>query len=79
LELWNLNGIIRSWNYTGSFVPLFRSTQALSQWENDTAVIYMPPRRNWSFDSTFLSPDKLPPGTPFFQYVQATGFRQVLR
>jgi hypothetical protein len=79
LELWNLNGVTRSWNYAGSFVPLFRSTQAMSQWENDTAVIYMPPRRNWSFDSTFLSPDKLPPGTPFFQYVQATGFRQVLR
>ncbi|MDQ6786516.1 MAG: pilus assembly PilX N-terminal domain-containing protein [Acidobacteriota bacterium] len=79
LELWNLNGVTRSWNYTGSFVPLFRSTQALSQWENDTSVIYMPPRRNWSFDQTFLSPDKLPPGTPFFQYVQATGFRQALR
>jgi len=79
LELWNLNGTTRSWNYTGSFIPLYRSTQALSQWENSTSVVYMPPRRNWSFDSTFLSPDKLPPGTPFFQYVQATGFRQVLR
>jgi len=79
LELWNLNRVIRSWNYTGSFVPLFRSTQAMSQWENDTAVIYMPPRRNWSFDQTFLSPQNLPPGTPFFQYVQATGFRQNLR
>ncbi|MDQ3088988.1 MAG: hypothetical protein M3Q78_10390 [Acidobacteriota bacterium] len=79
LELWNLNGNERSWNYAGSFIPLFHSTQAISQWENDTAVIYMPPRRNWSFDSTFLSPNKLPPGTPFFQYVQATGFRQSLR
>lgn len=79
LELWNINGTLRSWNYTGSFIPLFRSTQALSQWENDTSVIYMPPRRNWSFDSTFLSPQKLPPGTPFFQYVQATGFRQNIK
>lgn len=79
LELWNFNNVLRSWNYAGSFVPLFRSTQAMSQWENDTSVIYMPPRRNWSFDSTFLSPQKLPPGTPFFQYVQATGFRQNLR
>lgn len=79
LELWSLNGTTRNWNYTGSFIPLFRSTQALSQWENDTAVIYMPPRRNWSFDSTFLSPQKLPPGTPFFQYVQATGFRQSIK
>ena len=76
LEQWNLNGITNTWSYAGSFIPLFRSTQALSNWENDTAVIYMPPRRNWSFDSTFLTPQKLPPGTPFFQYVQATGFRQ---
>ncbi len=85
LEIWNIKvdkntpAVERAWNYTGSFVPLFRSTQALSQWENDTSVIYMPPRRNWSFDESFLSPQKLPPGTPFFQYVQATGFRQNLR
>ncbi len=79
LEIWNINGNERTWNYTGSFIPLFHSTQALSQWENDTSVIYMPPRRNWSFDQTFLDPNKLPPGTPFFQYVQATGFRQSLR
>jgi prepilin-type N-terminal cleavage/methylation domain-containing protein len=36
------------------------------------------PHRNWSFDETFLTPNKLPPGTPFFQNVQATGFRQSL-
>jgi hypothetical protein len=79
LEIWNLNGVEKAWNYTGSFVPLFHSTQALSQWENATSIIYMPPRRNWSFDQTFLNPNQLPPGTPFFQYVQATGFRQKLR
>lgn len=79
LELWNLNGTINPWSYTGSFVPLFRSTQAISNWENSTAITYMPPRRNWSFDTTFLTPQKLPPGTPFFQYVQATGFRQSLQ
>jgi hypothetical protein len=79
LELWNLSGVERSWNYTGSFVPLYRSTQALSQWENSTSVTYLPPRRNWSFDQTYLNQGQLPPGTPFFQYVQATGFRQRLR
>lgn len=78
-ETWNLNGTTYAWSYTGSFVPLFRSTQALSNWENDTAIVYMPPRRNWSFDSTYLTPNKLPPGTPFFQYVQSTGFRQSLK
>ncbi|MGI8642137.1 MAG: hypothetical protein ACR2MG_19580, partial [Pyrinomonadaceae bacterium] len=83
LEMWNFNvsGVLitNSWNYSGSLIPLYRSTQALSQWENDTSVIYMPPRRNWGFDSTFLAPNKLPPGTPFFQYTQATGFRPSLR
>ncbi len=79
LEEWNTGTVEQSWNYSGSFIPLFRSTQAISQWENDTSVIYSPPRRNWSFDTTFLTPNKLPPGTPFFQYVQATGFRQSLR
>jgi hypothetical protein len=79
LEIWNLNGTTNAWSYTGSFIPVFRSTQAVSNWENDTSVIYMPPRRNWSFDTTFLTPNKLPPGTPFFQYIQATGFRQSLR
>jgi hypothetical protein len=78
-ETWNLNGTTNTWSYSGSFVPLYRSTQALANWENDTSIIYMPPRRNWSFDSTYLTPNKLPPGTPFFQYVQSTGFRQSLR
>ncbi len=79
LEIWNLNGVVSPWNYAGSFVPIFHSTQALSQWENDTAVIYMPPRRNWSFDLTFRNPNQIPPGTPFFQYIATTGFRQKVR
>ncbi len=79
LEIWNLNNVERTWSYSGSFIPIFRSTQAIAQWENSTSIIYMPPQRNWSFDETFLIPNKLPPGTPFFQYVQSTGFRQKLR
>ena len=79
LEIWNIDGREHAWSYAGSFIPLFRSTQGMSQWEQETSVIYLPPRRAWSFDQTFLDPNRLPPGTPFFQYVQATGFRQVLR
>lgn len=75
-ELWNMEGNTMSWSYTGSFNPLFHSTQAIAPWENDTSVIYMPPQRNWSFDETYLNPNKLPPGTPFFQYLQSTSFRQ---
>jgi hypothetical protein len=76
LEVW---GADLPWNYTGSLVPLFHSTQAFSQYEENGPNIYSPPRRNWSFDETFLTPQHLPPGTPFFQYVQATGFRQSLK
>ncbi len=76
LEIW---GGDVPWNYTGSFIPLYHSTQAISQYEDGGIPIYSPPRRNWSFDITFQTPNKLPPGTPFFQYVQATGFRQKLR
>lgn len=79
LEIWNIDIEEHPWSYSGSFIPLYHSTQAISQWEQETSVIYLPPRRNWSFDQTFLDPNRLPPGTPFFQYVQATGFRQVLR
>lgn len=75
LELWEWPGN-RAWSFSGSFVPMFRSTQAIGQWENSTAVTYFPPRRNWSFDDTFKDPRRLPPGTPFFQYVEPTGFRQ---
>jgi len=40
LELWNYDGrTAQPWSYTGSFIPLFRSTQALSQWENDTSQL----------------------------------------
>lgn len=76
LEIWNWAGVEHSFNYSGSMIPLFSSTQAIGPWENEDAVTYQPPRRNWSFDETFLNPLKLPPGTPFFQYMQSTSFRQ---
>ncbi len=78
LEQWNWS-TSHPWSFTGSFIPLFHSTQAMSQWENATGVIYMPPRRNWSFDTTFRDPNRLPPGTPFFQYLQTSAFRQILK
>lgn len=64
------------WNFVGSLIPLFHSTQALGQY-NANSTIYSPPTRNWAFDSTFQDPNRLPPGTPQFQYVQPTAFRQI--
>ncbi|MBS1796325.1 MAG: hypothetical protein JSS81_20915, partial [Acidobacteria bacterium] len=79
MEQWVCNDGSCPWNYTGSFVPLFHSTQAVAQHEDFRNVIYSPPRRNWSFDIAFLTPNNLPPGTPFFQFTQPTAFRQSLR
>ncbi|MCU1265764.1 MAG: hypothetical protein JWM21_2082 [Acidobacteria bacterium] len=70
----------RRWNFVGSFVPLYHSTQAVGQWWYITSgvSIYGAPVRNWAFDTTFLQLDRLPPGTPMFQYISPTAFRQVL-
>jgi Tfp pilus assembly protein PilX len=64
-------------NLVGSLIPLWRSTQALGQY-NANSTHYSPPIRDWAFDVSFLAPDRLPPGTPQFQYIEATGFRQNL-
>jgi hypothetical protein len=71
LEAWG----DQRFNFVGSLIPLWHSTQALGQYNTDTAV-YSPPTRDWAFDATFLAPDRLPPGTPQFQYIEPTAFRQ---
>jgi hypothetical protein len=67
----------RRWNFVGSFCPLFYSTQALGPWIYLNQQIYGAPQRNWAFDTSFRTPTQLPPGTPLFQYIEPTGFRQV--
>jgi hypothetical protein len=68
----------RNVNYCGSLINLFNSN------ENNGAFkccehVYSPPTRNWVFDANFLDPRRLPPGTPFFQYINLTGFRRTYR
>lgn len=72
LEDWTVR-----WNFVGSLIPLYHSTQALGQYNADS-TIYGPPIRNWAFDITFTDPNRLPPGTPLFQHIEPTGFKQVL-
>lgn len=71
----------RRWNYVGSFIPLYHSTQAMGQWWYITSSvsIYGAPIRNWAFDTTFTNPSRLPPATPLFQYIEPTGFKQVVQ
>jgi hypothetical protein len=78
LEAWtSIAGTVQRWNFVGSLVPLYHSTQALGQY-NANSVIYSPPVRNWAFDTTLLTGSRLPPGTPMFQYIEPTAFREVL-
>jgi hypothetical protein len=72
LEDWNAR-----WNFVGSLIPLYHSLQAVGQYNADT-TIYGPPTRNWAFDVTFTDPTRLPPGTPLFQHIEPTGFKQIL-
>ena len=62
-------------DYAGSLINLFNSRNNMGSFKCCNTV-YDPPVRNWVFDSTFLDPRRLPPGTPFFQYVQTTGFER---
>jgi Tfp pilus assembly protein PilX len=64
------------YNLVGSLIPLYHSTQAMGQYSANS-TIYGAPVRNWAFDSTFRHPDRLPPGTPQFQYIEPTAFRQL--
>jgi hypothetical protein len=64
-------------NFIGSLIPLYHSTQAVGQY-NAESTIYSPPTRDWAFDITFTDPNKLPPGTPLFQHIEPTGFKQIL-
>jgi hypothetical protein len=64
-------------NYCGSLINLFNSNQ--HNGSHKTGSVYGAPTRNWVFDTSFLDPTRMPPGTPFFQYIQMTGFRQTVR
>ena len=61
--------------YRGSLVSLYYAQYATGIYKCCTTV-YSPPTRNYSFDTLFLNPDNLPPGTPMFQDVVNLSYRQ---
>jgi hypothetical protein len=76
----NFKRFLENWggvrlNYAGSLINLYNSRNNNGAYKCCINV-YGAPNRNWVFDSTFLNPDRIPPGTPFFQYVQTTGFER---
>ncbi len=68
----------RNLRYRGSMVSLFFSRQAVGIYRADSNV-YGAPTRGYNFDSDFLSPPLLPPGTPMFRDINTLKFRQILR
>ena len=63
-------------NYAGSLINLFNSHNNSGPFKCCNNV-YSPPDRNWVFDSSFIDVNRLPPGTPYFQNIQMTGFQRV--
>lgn len=63
-------------NYAGSLINLFNSRNSTGPFKYGSVRVYNAPNRNWVFDDSFLDANRLPPGTPFFQYLQVTGFQR---
>ncbi len=63
-------------NYAGSLINLFNSRNNNGTFKCCSKV-YGPPARNWVFDASFLDVNRLPPGTPYFQNIQMTGFQRI--
>lgn len=77
----NFKRFLENWsnvrlNYVGSLINLFNSHNNNGSYKSSNKV-YSPPVRNWVFDASFLDPNRLPPGTPFFQTLQLTGFQRL--
>lgn len=76
----NLPRFLENWSgktftYKGSMVDLWFSEQATGVWRYGNPV-YEAPNRNWSFDTDFLDPTKLPPGTPMVNTVLKVSWLQ---
>ena len=62
-------------NYVGSLISMYYSQYDTGIFKCCNAV-YSPPQRNYFFDTQFLNPNNLPPGTPMFQDVVSLSYHQ---
>lgn len=62
--------------YYGSMVNLFPSRQGTARWQSPGAY-YNAPARNWYFDTNYLDPRKLPPGTPVIRSLKRGQWVQI--
>ncbi|HVU34330.1 MAG TPA: hypothetical protein VHE61_12915 [Opitutaceae bacterium] len=63
LENWTPSSGQKRLTYYGSIVNLYDSQQSTAKWIT-TGTYYNAPVRNWYFDTNYLNPNSLPPGTP---------------
>ncbi len=75
----NLPRFLEDWKgtkftMTGSQINLWRTQQAGGNWSYGS--YYTAPTRDWSFDTDFDDPNKLPPETPMVRIFQRKGWRQ---
>jgi hypothetical protein len=68
-------------NYRGAIATFYYSRQAIGTYKFNVngGSVYSAPTRNYSFDTDFLDPAKLPPLTPVFRDINALGFAQEIR
>jgi len=62
-------------NYAGSLISMYYSQYATGTFKCCN-VVYGAPVRNYFFDTLFLNPANLPPGTPMFQDVVSLSYHQ---
>ena len=61
--------------YSGSLVSMYYSEYNTGTFKC-CATVYSPPTRSYAFDTLFLNPANLPPGTPMFQDVVNLSYHQ---
>jgi hypothetical protein len=79
----NFMRMLENWSgtttyYRGAMVSLYTARQFIGTYKYNNNA-YSPGTREFSFDTNFLQPTLLPPGTPMFRDVNTLRFRQILR
>jgi hypothetical protein len=76
IEDWNdAAGNQTTLNYRGSLISMYYAEYATGIFKC-CSLVYSPPLRNYSFDSDFLVPTNLPPGTPMLQDIDTLSYWQ---
>ena len=71
LERWSGDTL----TYRGSIIDLWNSVIATGNWIYGTPI-YTAPNRDWAFDTDFLDPTNLPPGTPNVYTIRVIGWER---